>query len=195
MSEQKGYIVDANDLPDLFPTHMHESIFWEKLGRTVATFGFLEEMLAKAIFAFTGTRPYDESEVEEAFENWVPKLEKALSDQLGSLIDSYAKAVREHPDSKMENFDQLVEDLKKAAEIRNVLCHGSWKVPDQNGASVPFFVNRKKGVFQTPINCAFLDQVQKHASELAVMVVNSVTCMGWQFPGSKGPGRPIWTHE
>ena len=33
--------------------------FWEQLGRTVATYGFLEEVLGKAIFAFTATRNYE----------------------------------------------------------------------------------------------------------------------------------------
>lgn len=192
MNAKKGYKVDISRLPDKFPTQMHESIFWEKLGRAVATFGFLEEILAKAIFSFTGMRSYDNSQIEEAFYKWLPKLEKALSDQLVSLIDSYSKAVKEHPDSKIEDFEELISDLKKAAKIRNVLCHGSWNVPDSNGASVPFFVNKKMEVFQTSIDCAFLDQVQRHTSELASAVISTVTMMGWAFPGTAGPGKPIW---
>ena len=57
-------------------------MFWENLGRTIATFGFLEEVLGKAIFAFTATTRYPESEVEAAFEKWLPTLERALIDQL-----------------------------------------------------------------------------------------------------------------
>jgi len=34
--------------------------------------------------------------------------------------------------------------------------------------------------------------VQRHVTELAMAVVNSVTVTGWQFPGSNGPGEPIW---
>jgi len=78
MNAKKGYKVDISRLPEKFPTQMHESIFWEKLGRAVATFGFLEEILAKAIFSFTGMRSYDNSQIEEAFDKWLPKLEKAL---------------------------------------------------------------------------------------------------------------------
>ena len=44
------YFVDEDGLPDGFPTHGHEAAFWESLGRAVATFGFLEEILEKAIF-------------------------------------------------------------------------------------------------------------------------------------------------
>lgn len=55
-SKVKGFVVDIDKLPANFPTHRHDPAFWEALGRTVATFGFLEEVLGKAIFAFTATR-------------------------------------------------------------------------------------------------------------------------------------------
>jgi len=161
------------------------------LGRAVATFGFLEEVLAKAIFAFTATRPYNQSEMDEAFEQWLPKLERALTDPLGGLIDSFGKAVRDYPDEAITNLPDLLSDLKKAASMRNILCHGSWRLPDSQGASVPFFVNRQKEVFETAMDCAYLDQVQRHTAEIACSVINTVTNMGWQFPGSMGPGKPI----
>src|SRR5450756_1659984 len=88
-----GTIVDMDRLPQQFPTHRHERAFWESLGRAVATFGFLEEVLAKAIFAFTATRPYDEAEIEQAYAKWALTLEHVLIDPLGNLIDTYGKAV------------------------------------------------------------------------------------------------------
>ena len=191
MSEPSGYMVDCDALPDKFPTHMHESSFWESLGRTVATFGFLEETLTKAIFSFTATKPYSEAEVQEAYAKWLPKLEKALTDQLWNLTESYEKAVREHPDFTIENLDELLDKLKEASRIRNVICHGSWQPPNADGATVPLFVNRKLERVETPIDTQFLDQVQRHSTELICAVINSVTSMGWQFPGSNGPGKPI----
>jgi thymidylate synthase len=192
MNAQLGHVVDWDALPKNFPTHMHESAFWESLGRAVATFGFLEETLTKAIFSFTATKPYSESEVLEAYNKWLPKLEKSLTDQLWNLTESYGKAVREHPHSKIENLDNLLDQLKEASKIRNVICHGSWRPPNADGASVPFFVNRQKERFETAINVDFLEQVQRHVTELTCVVISSVTCMGWQFPGSKGPGKAIW---
>lgn len=140
----------------MFPTHKHEPLFWEHLGRVVATFGFLEETLGKAIFAFTATRPYSEQAARRAYNNWLPKLEKALSDQLWNLIEVYGKVVREHPKATVEDLDGLLKQLKEAAKVRNVICHGSWRVPDVDGASVPFFVNRHSECFETPIGIAFL---------------------------------------
>lgn len=187
----KGYVVDHGALPHKYPTHLHDAAFWESLGRTVATFGFLEKVLSKAIFAFTATRPYKEHEIEQAYMDWLTKLEHTLTDQLGSLIDTYGKSVREHPQATIEDLDFLLDELRQASKIRNVLCHGSWGLPNANGASIPFFVNRKLEVFDTAVDCQFLDQVQASVSELASLVISTVTHMGYQFPGSTGPGKPV----
>nr|VFK48084.1 MAG: hypothetical protein BECKTC1821E_GA0114239_11022 [Candidatus Kentron sp. TC]VFK56221.1 MAG: hypothetical protein BECKTC1821F_GA0114240_100958 [Candidatus Kentron sp. TC] len=165
----RGHIIDTARLVEHFPTHRHESAFWESLGRAVATFGFLEEMLAKAIFAFTAIRPYEESEIEKAFEQWLPKLERALTDPLGGLIDSFGKAVRDHPEEAISDLPDLLSDLKKAAAMRNILSHGSWRLPDAHGAAVPLFVNRQKEVVETAMDCAYL--------------------------GTTGPGKPIWERQ
>ncbi len=195
MPEPKRYVINLDELPSQFPTNMHEPSFWESLGRAVATFGFLEETLAKAIFAFTATKPYSEEEGQTALDNWLPKLQNALSDQLWNLIKSYAKAVREHPDATIENLEELVQQLKKASKVRNVICHGSWRSPNTEGASIPFFVNRQQERFDTAIDVSYLLQLQKHVSELICAVVDTVTHMGWQFPGSNGPGKIIWESQ
>lgn len=187
-----GHVVNLGGLPDGFPTNLHEPAFWESLGRAVAAFGFLEDALSKAIFAITATTRYSEEEVSKAYEAWLPTLERALVDPLGNLIDMYGKAVRSNADARVENLDELLADLRKAATIRNVICHGSWGPPDSKGATVPFFVNKRKEIFSTPIDASFLDQVRKGTANLACVVVNTVTSMGWQFPGSRGPGEVIW---
>jgi hypothetical protein len=187
-----GSIVDVGSLPDFFPTHRHTSAFWEALGRTVGTFGFLEEILAKAIFALTATTEIPGDRIDEEFERWGSKLERAISDPMGPLIDTYAKALTAHSDATIENQEQLIEDLRYAARIRNVLCHGSWGVPDVSGRSVPLFVDKKLQKFDTAIDAEKLDRIRTGAVELACSVISSVTHMGWQFPGSSGPGERIW---
>jgi hypothetical protein len=184
-------IIDRDKLPPSFPTHAHSPQFWEQLGRTIATFGFLEEVLGKAIFAFTGTRNYSPDEIDAAYQAWLPQLERAFTDQLWNLAESYGKAARDNPATTTENVDELVEDIKKETVIRNVLCHGSWRTPNANGASLPLFVNRQKQVFATALDTAYLEQVQAHVAELACSVIDTVTHMGWQFPGGVGLGKPI----
>ena len=192
MADKKGFMVDRNGVPPQFPTHLHSGIFWEHLGRAVATFGFLEETLGKAIFALTATMRYPESEIEAAYRNWQSTLERALSDQLGNLIDAYGKAARNHPDFPVANLDDLLAELRKAAVLRNVLCHGSWRKPDADGRSIPFFVSRRLEVFESPVDVAYLRQTQKAVVDLIVNLTNSVTLMGLQFPGSKGPGEVVF---
>lgn len=191
-----SHIINIDALPEMYPTHQHEPVFWERLGRVVATYGFLEETLGKAIFVFTATKPYSsEQEVQMALDDWLPKLEHALYDQLGNLIESYGKAVRQHPNATIENLEDLIEQLKEASKIRNVICHGSWRMPNSEGASIPFFI-KKHERFDTAIDAAWLAQLQKHVSELICAVINTVTHMGWQFPGSTDPGKVIWeSHE
>ncbi|MDX0426887.1 hypothetical protein BMJ32_13125 [Sinorhizobium medicae] len=187
-----GTVVSRKRLPPLFPTHLHESKFWEALGRTVATFGFLEETLGKAIFALRATREYPESELQKAYEAWLPTLERALYEPLGGLIRSYEKAVSEHQSKSFENLDVLIADLKRVAELRNVLCHGSWRTPNESGAAMPFFVSSKMKIFDSPIDIAYLDQTRLVVVGIICSVIDSVTHMGFQFPGAIGPGTRIW---
>ena len=61
-------VIDKSHLPDAFPTRLLAASFWEQLGRVVGTFGALEEVLGKAIFALTGTRRIEEAEAQQALE-------------------------------------------------------------------------------------------------------------------------------
>ncbi|KSV76008.1 hypothetical protein N185_16300 [Sinorhizobium sp. GW3] len=192
MTMAGAYRVDSAKLPDQFPTHLHAPEFWKELGRAVATYGFLEDVLGKAIFALSGTTSYSQDNLEAAFKKWQVTLEKALTDALGSLITGYERAAKANGGLTISNFEDLIADLKKAASIRNAICHGSWHAPDERGASKLHFVNRKLETFDTPVDIVFLRNLQRHVAELCVAVVNTVTMMGYQFPGSSGPGKPVW---
>ena len=187
-----GHVIQQTALPADFPTHRHTPAFWESLGRAVATFGFLEDALSKAIFALTATTHYEEKDIETAYNAWLQTLERALVDPLGNLIDVYGKALRKNQDANVENLDGLLTDLRSASALRNVICHASWPPPDTKGATVPSFVNKKHEVFQSPVDISFLQQLQRSAADLACAVINTVTHIGWQFPGSSGPGEAIW---
>jgi hypothetical protein len=77
--ERKRFIVDRSRLPSGFPTHWHSSEFWETLGRTVATFGFLEQALGKAIFSFTTTREFPRSNWRPSTRNGLPQCNEPLA--------------------------------------------------------------------------------------------------------------------
>src|SRR4051812_23787953 len=105
-AEPERFVVDIANLPAGYPTHAHSAAFWEALGRTVGTFGFLEEVLGKAIFAFTATKRFPtEEEAKAELEKWLPTLKSALTDALGGLIKSYEKAVRAHGEATIADLD------------------------------------------------------------------------------------------
>ena len=64
-SEIKRFYTDCAQLPANYPTHRHGAEFWDALGRAVATFGFLEWVLGRAIFALTGTRKIIRSRIRK----------------------------------------------------------------------------------------------------------------------------------
>lgn len=194
-STRKRAIIDRSSLPPEFPTQRHRPEFWEQLGRTVATFGFLEETLAKAIFAFTATTEYSEEEVQKALDKWPDQLKCALSDTLYPLAAIYRKVVCEHQGPVPENLDDLIEDIKRAADIRNAISHGSWHQPDAAGKSELFFFNRRAEKFEDRIDVDYLKRVQVFVVDLICSVISTVTVLGWQFPGSAGPGEAIWTRK
>ncbi|MFP3852462.1 hypothetical protein [Pseudomonas sp. W5-01] len=183
--------IDREQLPSDYPTHRHSSEFWENLGRAVATYGFLEEVLGRAIFALSATREYGHDELEQAYSKWPGQLERALFDPLGNFIREYDEVLKNHHKLPVNNPEQLIGDLGRAAKLRSVLCHGSWQVPDGEGKSLPMFVDKKLNIFATPIDIAYLQQVRDHVAGLACEVIESVSSMGLQFPGSAGPGGVI----
>ena len=193
--QNEGHIIDRENLPTDYPTHAHSAQFWEELGRTVATFGFLEEMLGKAIFALTGMKEFDPEADPDAFAEWIKTLEKALTDQLGGLIFAYEKALAENDKTKGHDFTALLEALKEAKNIRNVICHGSWQKPDDEGRTLPKFVNRKLVIFETLVDTEFLRTTRRAVVDIICDVFDSVTSLGFQFPGSDGPGQVLWPKQ
>lgn len=190
----KGHVIDRDKLDADYPTHCHDPLFWEQLGRTVATFGFIEEMLGKAIFALTGAKAFDPKGDPDAFHEWIKTLEKALTDQLGGLIIAYEKALAENPRTTGNDYTALLDELRKAKDIRNTLCHGSWDKPDDQGRTVPKFVNRKLLVFDTPMDVQFLKQTRSALRHVICDILDSVTSVGYKFPGSDSPGEQLWPH-
>lgn len=187
-----GHVIDRDKLHADFPTQFQEPAFWEELGRTVAAFGFIEGELAKAIFALTGAKEFDPKGDPEAFNAWIKTLEKALTDQLGGLIITYEKALTENPRTKKHDFSKLISELKEAKEIRNALCHGSWDKPDDQGRTVPKFVRRDLEIFETPVDVAFFKRTRAALREIICDILNSVTMVGYKFPGSDSPGEQLW---
>lgn len=193
-------IVDRDSLPRRFPTHRHAPEFWEHLGRAIASFGFLEDTLRRAYLVFTGTTPVAPEEGEQEVKKWGAKLEKIMTMQLWNLAKEFEGAVNANPNGSIANIDELVADIKKAAELRNILCHGSWMLPDNEGKSLPRFSKKDRATgkivqFADKIGIEYLSQVQAHVTDLICSVIDTVTHMGYQFPGGAGAGKEFYDRQ
>lgn len=73
-------------------------------------------------------------------------------------------------------------------------------LPDNEGKSLPRFSKKDRATggivqFADKIGIEYLSQVQAHVTDLICSVIDTVTHMGYQFPGSAGPGKPIWQSD
>lgn len=175
--------VDKKSLDSLYPTHMQSPEFWEWLGRAIATCSYLESVLKTAIFVFSSQQPVIENKSGQEAEQWKKFLSSTRTSQLSRLVSKYEKLVCDTPNGRMENFDKLIKDLKEVGVIRNLLCHATWLPHASGNSSLPGYVDRRKGVCEQNIDIDFLRQTQKAVLDIAIAVINSVTRMGWEFPG------------
>jgi|GEM_PF-3458854 len=130
-SDLRRSVINQDVLPENFPRHRHAGAFWEALGRTIAAFGFLEETIAKAIFAFTGTREIPADKIEAEFEKLLSTLQKALSDPLGGLIEAYGKAARQHPMRHLPTFRLFSAICEKSPSCATccATARGAFRMP------------------------------------------------------------------
>lgn len=59
-------------------------------------------------------------------------------------------------------------------------------------AFVPLLVDRKLKIFVTPIDISYLQQVRANVTCLICAIIDSISSVGLQSPGSAGPGELIW---
>ena len=116
--------VGRDKLPAEWPTHEGIPAFWEELGRGVAAFGFLEDILARAYFALTAAREYATiDEAEAAFPKWRENFERSLTDTLASLTSKFSEASENDDRVPPDTGSAIVRRLGELRTWRNALCH------------------------------------------------------------------------
>lgn len=188
--DEHGNVVELDKLPQHLSTLHMPPDFWEGLGRAVADFGYLEDVLGRAIHAMT-TWPHDGQVLsEQEFEAWLKEQDRARSEPLRNLISKFV-SLANSPAQQSYGVERVSIKLRELAEIRNVICHGCWMMPGQSGYSIPSFMKPNGDIFNAPIDIDYLANLGRNVEFLACEVINVVTVTGCQFPGSGGPGRPI----
>lgn len=123
--------------PD-WPLRHGRSEFWEALGKTVATFGYLEDILARACYCLAaGTERFgpEPADIDESrFRRWLGTLDRSLADGMGALTRRLAEILEE--DNRIPHCarTELIEQLDELRSWRNALCHGSWSFLSKDGS-------------------------------------------------------------
>lgn len=182
--------IDRAQLQPHFPTEFHSSDFWEALGRVIGSFGYLEEVLARALFVITGSRHVPGRGPEDDFRAWLHALDKNIRLTLFPLSHMLENELRE--DARFDDIDTLpiFESMSRLTRIRNVLSHASWRAPDGEGKSHLFHVDKTLGAFEDPVDLEFLQQVQSETAQLCCDIMDLVTGIGLPFSGKRSNRLP-----
>ena len=110
------------------PIQDPSSPLWEQIGRTVATFGMLEDLLPRALYIITGHRRIDhEGDNKLQVSAWCAKLIKSMSDTLGGLAHSLEAAWYERDGELLPQSAEVVRELQELTTIRNRVCHAAYQ--------------------------------------------------------------------
>ena len=140
-------MIDKEKIHKGYPTHKHQADFWEHLGRTVATFGYLEATLVKGIYVFEVMTKRDkkvnnEKDLKDS-EDWNNKLNSSLLNNMslpfGELVKKYHNLANNN--SLINKDDVIKEGLDEIVKYRNLLCHAAWGLPNKEGKSLAIYVN------------------------------------------------------
>lgn len=139
-----------------------------ELGRTIASFGHLEDMLKRAIFALERDRLSGEIR-EPEFHAWLRRMQVVAVDSLGNLIERLDTALRRA--NRAETA--LIEQLHGIKDWRNILCHAAWQ-PAEGGGWAPVFANTRGEAFEGTMEPAQLRAVCEQSLDTARRVARLI---------------------
>ena len=155
--------------PDRLPDDMAAA-----LGHAVASFGFLEESLKRAIFSLTrkglGT---DASDL--ALQAWLQRVEDIADDSLGTLIDSFLATARR---AETPDLAPLAQELPRLRRLRNLLCHASWRPGGMPGGWHPTFVNTRGESYPGELTAQDVLQIRDRTLAAARRIVRIMRATG-----------------
>ena len=109
------------------PIQPASEALWEEVGRAVATFGTLEDVLARTLYVITGHQKVKEDDApDEQVEEWCEKLISHMSDTLGGLAHVLGAAWNERDGVLHRGNKEIVDEITAVAKERNRLCHKAW---------------------------------------------------------------------
>ena len=127
-----------------------------ELGWTIASFGHLEDMLKRAIFALDRDR-LSGGIREREFRDWLRRMDHVAADSLGTLIERLERTLAREGRSDRE----LMADLDEIKTWRNLLCHAAWREAEGTaGGWQPVFANTRGEVYDGVIAASDLAAIR-----------------------------------
>ena len=188
-------VVDRARLPEHWPTNRGSSAFWEALGRTIATFSHLEDMMARAWLGLTATREFESMEqAEAALPRWEKALKESPTDSLHALTKKLKNAFNDDDRVPDEVAGAFLARLEQVRVWRNALCHGVWQgFQEDNSVALRYFRRAEEGPERPDdrLNVETLSSIRDATVDLTAEHVGILSAAGVRFPGSTLPGAPV----
>lgn len=133
--------------------HVLPAALAAELGWTIASFGHLEDMLKRAIFALDRDR-LSGGIRERDFRDWLRRMDHVAADSLGTLIERLGRTMTREgrPDA------DLLAALDEIKGWRNLLCHAAWR--EEGDGWQPVFANTRGEVFDGTLSAADLAAIR-----------------------------------
>ena len=126
-----------------------------ELGWTVASFGHLEDMLKRAIFALDRDRLAGGIR-ERDFRDWLRRMDHVAADSLGTLIERLDRVLGRSPHPAPQR--DLIAQMEEIKDWRNLLCHAVWR--PAAGGWQPVFANTRGELYEGTIDTADLAAIR-----------------------------------
>ncbi|WP_347266776.1 hypothetical protein [Paracoccus sp. (in: a-proteobacteria)] len=162
--------------------YMLPAEFAQALGQAVASFGWLEEIIKRTIYALDRARLAEDLTHEE-LQTWLTHMENIADDSMGTLIEQLDAAMRRHPGLRERN--RITDRLNEIKQQRNLLCHASWRPTEEKGRWHPAFVNTRGEVFDHSFAVEDLEAAREATIEIGRRVLRVMRATGVQgeWPG------------
>lgn len=159
--------------------------FAAALGQSIAAFGWLEEVMKRAIYALDRARLAQDLNPDE-MERWTKHMNDVADDSMGTVIDQLDAAMRRHPG--VQHRLEVTDELQALKQFRNLFCHASWNPTKTEGRWHPAFVHSKTGPFGDDFSAEEINAVSQRTHVLGERILKIMRRTGYEgkWPGDDG---------
>ena len=187
--------IDRARLPEHWPTNRAPGEFWETLGRTVATFSHLEDMMVRAWFGLTSTHGFEDMEqAGAAFPNWERDLKSSLTDSLHLLARKLERAFKDDDRIPDDFANAFLARLSEIRIWRNALLHGAWQEFREDGSvELRHFKRGNEGPerLENRLSVEVLSSIRGETVDLMIDLVEILNMADIHFPGTAWSGADV----